>query len=147
MCSDESDVICNASRGGGRSKNGGGDNSNLMGIICYPDLNQSHYREVPQWEISMKTIWDLGRFWAGWQYVQKKKFGVDYEQLLRAFFSCFQGQKNIFFKKYCKSHLISKANYGLPTSSKKRTDEFDLFAFLLFTANKPNNIRSFFGRS
>ena len=28
-----------------------------------------------------------------------------------------------------KGHLISKANYGLPTSSKKRTDEFDLFAF------------------
>ena len=46
-----------------------------------------------------------------------------------------------------KGHLISKANYGLPTSSKKRMDEFDLFAFLLFTANKSNQIRSFFGRS
>ena len=46
-----------------------------------------------------------------------------------------------------KGHLISKANYGLPTSSKKRTDEFDLFALLLFTANKSNQIRSFFGRS
>ena len=46
-----------------------------------------------------------------------------------------------------KGHLISKANYGLPTSSKKRTDEYDLFAFLLFTENKSNQIRSFFGRS
>jgi hypothetical protein len=46
-----------------------------------------------------------------------------------------------------KGHLISKANYGLTTSSKKWTDEFDLFAFLLFTANKSNQIRSFFGRS
>ena len=49
--------------------------------------------------------------------------------------------------KLTKGHLISKANYGLPTFSKKRTDEFDLFAFLLFTANKSNQIRSFFGRS
>ena len=48
---------------------------------------------------------------------------------------------------YAKGHLISKAIYGLSTSSKKRTDEFDLFAFLLFTANKSNQIRSFFGRS
>ena len=29
---------------------------------------------------------------------------------------------------WTKGHLISKANYGLPTTSKKRTDEFDLFA-------------------
>ena len=46
-----------------------------------------------------------------------------------------------------KGHLISKAIYDLLTSSKKRTDEFDLFAFLLFTANKSNQIRSSFGRS
>ena len=32
----------------------------------------------------------------------EKKIGEDYEQLLRAVFSCFQGQKKIFFKKkYC----------------------------------------------
>ena len=35
--------------------------------------------------------WDLGWFWAGWQYW--KKNWADYEQLLRLFFSCFQGQK------------------------------------------------------
>ena len=46
-----------------------------------------------------------------------------------------------------KGHLISKAIYGLPTSSKKRTDEFDLFAFLLFTANKSNSSIRFFGES
>jgi hypothetical protein len=33
-----------------------------------------------------------GRFW---QYVLKKTLGADYEQLLRAGFSCFLGQKNI----------------------------------------------------
>ena len=42
-----------------------------------------------------------------------------------------QGIKN-------KGQLISKATYGLLTSPKKRTDEFVLFAFLLFTANKSN---------
>ena len=46
-----------------------------------------------------------------------------------------------------KGQLISKPIYDLLTSPKKRTDEFDLFAFLLFTANKSNQIRSFFGRS
>ena len=46
-----------------------------------------------------------------------------------------------------KGQLISKAIYGLLTSSKKRTDEFDLFAFLLFTAKKSNQICPFFGRS
>ena len=35
-----------------------------------------------------------------------------------------------------KGQLISKAIYGLLTYPKKRTDEFALFAFLLFTANK-----------
>ena len=37
-----------------------------------------------------------------------------------------------------KGHLISKAIYGLLTSSKKQTDKFVLFAFLLFTVNKSN---------
>ena len=37
-----------------------------------------------------------------------------------------------------KGHLISETICGLPTSSKKQTDEFDLFAFLLFTTNKSN---------
>ena len=37
-----------------------------------------------------------------------------------------------------KGRLISKAIYGLLTSPKKWTNEFDLFAFLLFTANKSN---------
>ena len=37
--------------------------------------------------------------------------------------------------------------HGLLTSSKKRTDEFDLFAFLLFTANKSNSSVCFLGES
>ena len=46
-----------------------------------------------------------------------------------------------------KGQLISKPIYGLLTSPKKRTDEFDLFAFLLFTANKSNPFVHFFGES
>ena len=49
--------------------------------------------------------------------------------------------------KLAKGHLISKVIYGLPTSFKKRTDEFDLFAFLLFTENKSNLSVRFFGES
>ena len=44
-----------------------------------------------------------------------------------------------------KGQLISKAIYGLLTSPKKRTDEFVLFAFLLFTAN--NSSVHFLGES
>ena len=46
-----------------------------------------------------------------------------------------------------KGQLISKAIYGLLTSPKKRTDEFVLFAFLLFTANKSNSSVRFLGES
>ena len=38
------------------------------------------------------------KIWAGFEPVgntQKIKIGADYEQLLRAVFSCFQGQKNV----------------------------------------------------
>ena len=51
--------------------------------------------------------------------------------------------------KYCrtKGQLISKAIYGLLTSPKKRTDEFVLFAFLLFMANKSNSSVHFLGES
>ena len=47
-----------------------------------------------------------------------------------------------------KRQLISKAIYGLLlTSPKKRTDEFVLFAILLFTANKQNSFIRFLGES
>ena len=46
-----------------------------------------------------------------------------------------------------KGQLISKAIYGLLTSPKKWTDEFDLFAFLLFTANKSNSSVRILGES
>ena len=46
-----------------------------------------------------------------------------------------------------KGQLISKAIHGLLTSPKKRTDEFVLFAFLLFMANKSNSSVRFLGES
>ena len=45
-----------------------------------------------------------------------------------------------------KGHLISKAIYGLLTSPKKRTDEFDLFAMKGKKANKTNSSIRFFGK-
>ena len=45
-----------------------------------------------------------------------------------------------------KGQLVLKAIYGQLTSPKKGTDEFLLFAFLLFTANKSNSSVCFFGR-
>ena len=44
-----------------------------------------------------------------------------------------------------KGQLISKAIYGLLTSSKKRTDEFDLFAMKSNKANKTNSSICFLG--
>ena len=38
-----------------------------------------------------------------------------------------------------KGHSISKADWRTIDSPKKGTDEFVLFAFLLFTANKSNS--------
>ena len=40
-------------------------------------------------------IWDLCWLWAIWQYL--KKIWADYEQFLKAVFSCFHMQKNILF--------------------------------------------------
>ena len=48
---------------------------------------------------------------------------------------------------FTKSQLISKAIYGLLNSPQKQTDEFVLFAFLLFTANKSNSSVHFLGES
>ena len=47
---------------------------------------------------------------------------------------------------FTKGHLISKAIYGLLTSPKKRTDEFDLFAVKSKKANKTNSSVRFYGR-
>ena len=48
---------------------------------------------------------------------------------------------------YSKGQLISKADCCAIDSSKKQTDEFVLFAFLLFTANKSNSSVRFLGES
>ena len=61
-------------------------------VMTSRQYRQSHYREVPQWEIFMEQELrfglDLGRL-----AVLKKRVWADYEQLLRVVFSCFQGQK------------------------------------------------------
>jgi hypothetical protein len=46
-----------------------------------------------------------------------------------------------------KGQLISKADWRAIDSPKKRTEEFVLFAFLLFTANKSNSFVRFLGKS
>ena len=43
------------------------------------------------------------------------------------------------FRDHYKGQLISKADWRAIDSPNKRTDEFVLFAFLLFTANKSNS--------
>ena len=64
---------------------------------CYCFM-QSHYRKVVRAVGDFyENIWYLGWFWAVWQYW--KKIWADYEQLLRAFFSCFLGQKTSWFLK------------------------------------------------
>jgi hypothetical protein len=46
-----------------------------------------------------------------------------------------------------KGQLILKADWRAIESPKKRTDEFILFAFLLFTASKSNSFICFLGES
>ena len=46
-----------------------------------------------------------------------------------------------------KGQLISKADWWAIDSPKKQTDEFVLFAFLLFMANKSNSSICFLGES
>ena len=48
---------------------------------------------------------------------------------------------------FAKGQFISKAIHDLLTSPKKRTDEFVLFAFLLFAGNKSNSSFRFLGES
>ena len=57
-------------------------------IIILYSSRQSHYREVPRWEISIKSIW------AGFEPVgNTEKKWANYEQLLRMVFIVFRGQK------------------------------------------------------
>ena len=55
--------------------------------------NQSHYREVPRWEIFMENELRFGLD-LGQLALLKKDIWADYEQLLRPVFSSFHGQKN-----------------------------------------------------
>ena len=71
------------------------------------------YIKVAQGDILTEQKMWFGRvwFWADWQYVLKKKLGADYEELLRAFNSCFHGQ-NICLK-FFKKHLASALKSGI----------------------------------
>ena len=60
---------------------------------------QSHNREVPRWEIFMEQELRFGLDLC-WLTVLKKRVWANYEQLLRAFLSCFQGQIKIL-KFFC----------------------------------------------
>ena len=57
---------------------------------------QSHYREVPRWEIFMEQelrfVLDLGRL--ALVKKKRKKICTNYEQLFKTVFSRFHGQKN-----------------------------------------------------
>ena len=55
-------------------------------------LSQS---QIANWDIFITWKINSGLVWAAGQYM-KKKFGADNEQLLRAFFLCFEGQKKTF---------------------------------------------------
>ena len=60
----------------------------------YACCTQSHYREVPLWEIflelELRFSLDLGLL-----AVLKKRVWADYEQLFRVVFPCFQWQKKL----------------------------------------------------
>ena len=51
------------------------------------------------------------------------------------------------FKRISKGQLIPKADWRAIDFPKKQKDEFVLFAFLLFTANKSNSSIRFLGES
>ena len=53
----------------------------------------------------------------------------------------------ILYVCFTKGQSISKADWRAIDSFKKQTDEFVLFAFLLFTANKSNSSVHFLGES
>ena len=53
--------------------------------------------------------------------------------------------QNENYSTWGKGQLISKADWRAIDSPKKRTDEFVLFAFLLFMANKSNSSVRFLG--
>ena len=52
--------------------------------------------------------------------ILKKKMGADYEQLLRVFFSCFQGQNNVIsLQKYCIAHTKKLHKLKVRKTTKK----------------------------
>ena len=84
--------------------------------------------------------------WASQKYTNKRVMiigGFDFDWYYH-FFYFFENDVTI---QYTKGQLISKADWRPIDSPKKRTDEFILFAFLLFTTNKSNSSVHFLGES
>ena len=73
---------------------------NCCGKACIlKDAHKVIIHKLRGEQFSWKSNWDLGWFWASWQY--QKNIWADYEQLLRSFFFCFQRQKSYsIFKNY-----------------------------------------------
>ena len=72
------------------------------------------------------------QFWAGLgsgAVLVKKKFGADYEQLLRKVFLCFQGPKKIFFDNIVRTEKLHRKKV------KKKFRVFVLFYRLKFECN------------
>ena len=57
---------------------------------------QSHYIEVTQGAIFMEQNMRFGLILGRLAMLKKKSWGADYEQLLMAISSCFQGQNKIY---------------------------------------------------
>ena len=102
------------------------DSPVINSILLYIPCNQSHYREVTQWEISMKNIWDLGWFWAGWQYWKKNVCIMS--NFWGFFFYVFMG-KNFFL--YCFENIVVSALKNCIISILEQpTIEFVFLAYL-----------------
>ena len=66
---------------------------------------------------------------------------------LKEFFVSFEMEECTLVYLCTKGQLISKADWRAIDSPKKGTDEFVVFAFLLFTVNKSNSSIHFLGES
>ena len=110
--------------------------------VCKKAWKQSHYREVALWEISKKNIVGFGLVFgrlAVLKTIWVKKFGVDYDQLLRAFFSSFHVQKSCIAyeaKKITKEFFIGYKTSSIVSCSTIDTSPRDL-CIVTLPGNRP----------
>ena len=98
-------------------------------LVMLADLGRDHllsyWRFVALVYDSMMKIWSVCHYFNQWRH------SLEIFVSFISFFVLFL----VTFGDEVKGQLISKANDGLLTSPKKRTDEFVLFTFLLFMAS------------